>query len=173
MRRRRYQNGSLFKEKRKSGPDVWAFRYRDGQVNRKEIIGTVEQFKTKSEAQKTCESLRVNVNREARSPRTISELVAHYQQRELLNKTPYTQEVYNGYFKTWILPKWKDFRLSDIHAVAVETWLGTLPLAPGTRSKLRNLMHTIFNMRCVGSSSTATRSRWCASRPSAFRLPMC
>ena len=60
MRRRRYQSGSLFKEKRKTGPDVWAFRYRDGQVNRKEIIGTVEQFATKSAAKKACESLRVS-----------------------------------------------------------------------------------------------------------------
>jgi len=38
---RRYQTGCLYREKRKAGPDVWLFRYRDGQSNRKEIIGTV------------------------------------------------------------------------------------------------------------------------------------
>ena len=64
MRRRRYQNGCLLKEKRKTGPDVWVFRWRDGQVNRKEIVGTVEQFKTKGAAQKACESLRSRANRE-------------------------------------------------------------------------------------------------------------
>ncbi len=144
MKRRRYQNGCLFKEKRKAGPDVWAFRYRDGQANRKEIIGTVEQFRTKSEAQKACESLRVNVNREARSPRIISELVAHYQQHELPNKTPYTQEVYAGYLKTRILPEWGNQSLS-VRAVDVETWLNSLPLANGTRAKLRNLMHALYN----------------------------
>jgi integrase len=32
-----------------------------------------------------------------------------------------------------------------VKAVAVEGWFKTLPLAPGTRAKLRNLMHAIFN----------------------------
>ena len=72
---RRYQQGCLYREKRKAGPDVWVFRYRDGQSNRKEQIGTVEQFPTKSAARKACESLRANINRETRSPRTVAELV--------------------------------------------------------------------------------------------------
>jgi len=144
MRRRRYQNGCLFREKRKSGSDVWVFRYRDGQLNRKKIIGTVEQFPTKSAAKKACESLRLNINRETRTPSTVGELVAHYQQHELPNKTPYTQEVYVGYLKTRILPGWSDHSLSDVKAVAVESWLSTLPLANGTKAKLRNLMHAVF-----------------------------
>ncbi len=100
---------------------------------------------------KACESLRVNINRETRVPRTFGELVTHYQQKELRkNKTPYTVEVYKGYLTTWIVPEWKEHRLSDIHAVAVESWLERLPLALGTRAKLRNLMHVIYNhgMRC-------------------------
>ena len=145
MRQRRYQNGCLFKEKRKAGPDVWVFRYRDGEVNRKEMVGTVEQFPTKSDAKKACESLRVNINRETRTPRTLGELIAHYKKHELPNKTPYTQEVYLGYLRTWILPQWQQHSLSDIHAVEVEGWLGNLPRANGTRAKLRNLMHAIFN----------------------------
>jgi integrase len=76
MRRRRYQNGCLLKEKRKTGPDVWVFRYRDGQVNRKEQIGTVEQFPTRKAAMQACELLRVSINRGARSPRTIGPLVS-------------------------------------------------------------------------------------------------
>jgi integrase len=145
MRHKRYQKGCLYREKRKASPEAWVFRWRDGQVNRKEIVGTVEQFKTKSAAQKACESLRNNANRESRSPRTLAELIAHYQQHELPNKTPYTQEVYNGYLKTWILPEWGLHSMSDIHAVAVEAWLREVPLANGTRAKLRDLMHTLFN----------------------------
>jgi integrase len=143
--RRRYQNGCLYPERRKTGPDVWVFRFRDGQTNRKEQVGTVEEFTTRKAAMQASELLRVNINRETRAPRTISELVAHYQQHELPNKTPYTQEVYLGYLKTWISPKWEQYPLSDIHAVSVEAWLGTLPLANGTRAKLRNLMHAIYN----------------------------
>jgi integrase len=142
---RRYQQGSLYREKRKAGPDVWVFRYRDGQTNRKEQIGTVEQFPTKTLARKACESLRSTINRETRSPRTVAELVTHYAEKELPNKTPYTAEVYAGYLKTWILPTWKGHSLSDVRTIAVESWLGTLPLANGTRAKLRNLMHALFN----------------------------
>jgi integrase len=142
---RRYQDGCLYREKRKAGPDVWVFRYRDGQANRKEKIGTVEQFPTKSAAMKACEPLRANVNKETRSPRTVAELVTHYTDHELPTKTPYTAEVYAGYLKTWILPKWTEHSLSDVRTVAVESWLKTLPLANGTKAKLRNLMHAIYN----------------------------
>jgi hypothetical protein len=130
------QQGCLYREWRKAGPDVWVFRYRDGQSNRKERIGTVEQFPTKSSARKACELLRMNINRDTRSPRTVAELVAHYTEKELPNKTPYTAEVYAGYLKTWIQPMWNSYSLSDVRTVAVESWLGTLPLANGTRAKL-------------------------------------
>jgi integrase len=153
--RARYQNGSLTREKRKHGPDVWVLRWREdtstGRTKRKEIVGTVDEMKTKASAMKACEPLRANINEETRVPRTFGELVTHYRQNELKkNKTPYTAEVYEGYLNTWILPKWGRYRLSEIHAVAVESWLEDLPLALGTRAKLRNLMHVIYNhgMRC-------------------------
>jgi integrase len=143
--RRRYQQGCLTRERRKRGPAVWIFRWRDGQTNRKEIVGTVEQLKTKTSAMRACESLRVNVNRKTRSPRTLAELVTHYNEKELPNKTPYTGEVYQCYLQKWILPQWGKYSLSDVKAVAVESWLGTLALANGTRAKLRNLMHALYN----------------------------
>jgi integrase len=142
---RRFQQGCLYREHRSAGPDVWVFRWRDAAVNRKEQVGTVEQFRNKTEARKACELLRAKINRETRSPRIIAELVAHYTEHELPMKTPYTAEVYKGYLKTWILPKWDGHSLSDVRTVAVEAWLGTLALAPGTRAKLRNLMHALYN----------------------------
>ena len=147
MRRRRYQNGCLLKEKRKAGPDVWVFRYRDGQVNRKEIIGTVEQFPTKSAARKACESLRVQINNGAIRPRTVADLVAHYTEKELSessNKAHSTRDVYGSYIKTWVLPKWGTRSLSDVRTVEVEAWLGSLSLANASKSKIRNVMSAIF-----------------------------
>lgn len=145
MMSRRYQRGCLFREKRKAGPDVWVFRWRDGERNRKEQIGTVEQLATKSAAMKACEPLRVNINRETRVPRTFGQLADHYSKHELPLKTPYYAEVCAGYLKTWILPKWESHSLSDVKAVSVESWLKTVTLADGTKAKLRNLMHAIFN----------------------------
>jgi integrase len=70
--------------------------------------------------------------------------VEHYQQNELPNKTPYTQEVYEGYLNTHLLPRWQDHFLSSIKPVAFEAWLKELKLAEGTKAKLRNLMHAVY-----------------------------
>jgi integrase len=100
--RDRYQNGSIRREARKHGAAVWTLRWRetDAQghsIRRKEIIGTVEEYPTKASAQKACAFLRSTINRETRTPHTIAELVTHYTEKELPTKTPYTQEVYEGY----------------------------------------------------------------------------
>jgi integrase len=160
---RRYQNGCLYREQRKSGPDIWVFRSRDGQVNRKEQVGTVEQFPTKSAAMKACELLRANINRETRSPRTVAELVAHYQKTELSpegHKAHSTRAMYGSYIRTWILPVWGDHSLTKVKAVAVEKWLGTLPLANASRAKIRNIMHAIF--------THAMRYEWLNQNPISF-----
>ena len=147
MRSRRYQDGCLYREKRKAGPDVWVFRFREGQVNRKEQIGTVEQFKTKSAAMKACELLRANINKEARSPRTVAELVDHYTRTEMTEdgrKAYSTRAAYASYIRLWILPAWGDHVLSDVHTVEVEAWLQSLTLTDGSRAKIRNVMSGIF-----------------------------
>ena len=148
--REHYQGGYLKREYRKKGPDVWSLQWRergaDGTVVRpKEVIGTVEEFPTKASALKACEFLRSTINRGTRTPRTVAELVNHYTKNELPNKSPYGQEVYQGYLNTWILPKWGKYSLADVRTVAVEAWLGTLnQLANGTRAKLRNIMSATF-----------------------------
>jgi len=144
---RRYQEGCLYREKRKAKPDVWVFRYREGQRNRKERIGTVDQLPTKSDAMKACEPLRANINREASTPRTVADLVAHYEQKEMPedgSKSFSTRKAYQSYFKNWIVPVWGSYRLSAVKTVAVEDWLRTLSLAPGTKAKMRNIMSALF-----------------------------
>jgi integrase len=147
--RARYQHGSIKREKRKHGAAVWTLRWRESNpdgstTRRKAVIGTIEQYRTKADAWKACEHLRSNINRETRTPRSIAELVTHYREKELPNKTPYTGEVYVGYLNTWVLPTWETLSLSDVSTVAVETWLGTLPLANGTKAKIRNVMSALF-----------------------------
>jgi integrase len=143
---RRYQSGCLYREVRKSGLDVWVFRFRDSTGhNKKEIIGDVTKYPKKTDAERACQSRRAVINVTAHAPRTLSELAAHYTEIELPRKTPYTREVYSGYLNTWILPKWGQSMLSDVKPTAVESWLGSLlSLANGTRAKLRNLMHALY-----------------------------
>jgi integrase len=147
--RTRYQNGCLYRERRKAGPDAWVFRYRDGQAHRKVNIGSTEIL-SKRDAQKAIEELRVKINREVRTPQTIAELVAHYRDKELRDdgrncKSYSTRKAYECYLKNWILPKWAEYSLSDVRTIAVEEWLDGIPRANGTRAKLRNLMSALFN----------------------------
>ena len=144
---RRYQEGCLYRESRKSGPDVWVFRFRDGQTNRKEVVGTLAQFPTKTAARKACELRRSNLNPETRSPRTVADLVSHYIEKELPEagrKAHSTRGVYGSYIRTWIVPTWGAFAITDVRTVAVEQWLGTLPLANASKAKVRNIMSAIF-----------------------------
>jgi integrase len=161
--RRRYQQGCLYRERRNAGPDVWVFRWRDGAVNRKERLGTVEELRSKSEAMKACEPFRANLNRETRSPRTVAELVTHYSAKELSadgSKAYSTREAYGSLLKTWIVPKWGLTTLSDVRTVAVEAWLGTVPLTNGSKAKIRNVMSAVF--------THAVRYEWLNRNPIAL-----
>jgi integrase len=158
FKRIRYQQGCIARERRNSGPDVWIFRWRetqpDGQrTNRKVVVGTVEQYSTRSAAQKAADALRIHVNKE--TPRSIlqplncEQLIAHYVERELAagnDKRAYsTKAGYKSYLDNRILPRWRSYKLSDVKAVAVEEWLGGLSVAAATKAKLRNIMSALFN----------------------------
>jgi hypothetical protein len=56
-----------------------------------------------------------------------------------------TRRGYEGYLKKWIELRWGECRLLEIRAVEVESWLKSLNLAQGTRSKIRNVMSVLFN----------------------------
>jgi integrase len=144
-------------EKRKQGPDVWVFRYRDGNTNRKDRIGTVEEFSTKAKASKACEQLRSNLNRETKAPRTVADVISHYTEVELSTKAYATKAVYGSCINIWILPKWGECLLGGVRTVVVESWLKGLPLSNGSRSKIRNVMSAIF--------SHAIRYEWLDRNP--------
>jgi site-specific recombinase XerD len=77
-----------------------------------------------------------------------AELVDHYTEKELSNgstKAYSTQEMYGSYIRCWIVPQWGEHALCDVRTVAGEEWLRMLPLANGSRAKIRNIMHAIYN----------------------------
>ncbi len=159
--RARYQQGSLIREERKVGPDVWIFRWREqtpeGRVKRKVVVGTVDQYRSKAAAQKAAEALRANINKETWMPSTVEQLVTHYTERELPSKAHTTRAVYGSYIRTWVGPHWGVRSVSDVKTVAVEEWLKGLPLANGSKAKVRNVMHALFNH--------AMRHEWAEKNP--------
>jgi len=151
--RQRYQSGSLSREARKAGSEVWIFRWREnaaeGRVYRKVVVGTVEQFPTKAAAKRAVEALRSTINAaNASVPLTVRQLAKHYQDNELPKKAWSTQKTVETTFRIWVLPTWGEHKLVDVRTVQVESWLHGLSLANHTKAKIRNVMHIIFTHAC-------------------------
>ena len=161
FKRARYQQGSLIREERKVGPHVWVFRWREqtpeGRVKRKVVLGTVDQYRSKTAAQKAADAFRANINKETWMPSTVEQLVMHYTERELPNKAHTTRAVYGSYIRNWVVPHWGGRSMFDVKTVAVEDWLKGLPLANGSKAKVRNVMHALFNH--------AMRHEWADKNP--------
>ncbi len=147
----RLQQGSLLKLKRKTGPDVWVFRWYEEtngtRTYRKRTLGTVARYPHLRDAEKAADALRNNIHIEFNVPETVAELITHYRSHELTeDKKAYaTVEANTHYLTNRIVPKWGALYLSDIRTVDVEFWLHSLQYAPGTRSKIRNIMSAVFN----------------------------
>ena len=136
-RRTRYQNGSVQRENRRSGPDVWVFRWwepgSDGESKRrKAIVGTVLTLPTEAITLKAARALRIDANSQTplaeSGPETIAELVAHYRLKELKEdshsrKSFPTRAAYRSYLDNWVLPRWGELKLDQIKPVTVEQWL--------------------------------------------------
>ena len=159
----KFQNGCLVLTKNKRADDTWFFRFYesrgDRRVYRKHRLGTVKELPRRRDAERAALALRSKINSEVRSPETVSELIAHYSKYELTaeRKAFATLDSVSSYLKLHIVPKWGDCKLSDVRTVAVEAWLGSLPLAPGTRTKIRNIMSAIF--------AHGIRHEWFVSNP--------
>ena len=151
--RQRYQSGSLLKEKRRAGPAVWVFRWREdapnGRANRKTVLGSVEQFPTKLAALKAAEGLSINASAgNPAVPVTVRQLVKHYVNNELPSKAHSTQRTVKTSLNVWVVPQWGEHRLSEVRTVDVEGWLRGLLLANATKAKVRNVMHSMFAHAC-------------------------
>ena len=145
-------------ERRKKGPDVWCFRWREGgpdgqRIHRRIVLGTADDLKTIASTRKAVVGLRREINlndvRIRRESITLTDLSRHFQQRELVRgntRIAYsTRKAYEGYLRKWIEPRWGEYRLFEIRAVEVESWLKSLNRAPGTLCKIRSVMSLLFN----------------------------
>jgi integrase len=169
LKRTRYQHGSLTIERRKNGTAVWAYRWRETRTNgtairRKQIVGTTADFPSKASALRAVDGLKLEINTEAEStriaPMTLDEVIEHYALTELSDsnpKTKRTKEVYRHQLKNVIAPRWGTYRLKDVKPVAIESWLGGLPVAPGTKAKTKGVLSVLFQH--------AMRYEWALSNP--------
>lgn len=156
--RTRFQHGSLTKEVRQRGANVWVYRWREaapegGTKRKKIILGTMEQYPTESLARRQLATLGLDINEKQSQGAhpalmTMAQLIDHYQETELgmnrYSKAQSTVDVYSDYIRCRIKPRWKDTRLGAFKPVEVENWLRSLDLADGTKAKIRNIMSALF-----------------------------
>jgi len=152
------QNGCLIRSPRLRGSEIWEFRWREAgpdgrRKHRRLIVGSVLELRNEAAALAAVSTLKLEINsNDVRMKSKLlmwSALVDHYRQQELavdnLFRTASTKTTYEGYLRKWIVPRWGEYSLANIKAVEVELWLRQLPLAPGSRCKIRNVMSVIFN----------------------------
>lgn len=155
-----YQEGHIERIRHAKGPDQWTYRWwenstQDGhRIHRRKLIGTVETYPTIGAAKRAVEGFRTEINAAAtRTVRTtVGEAWGHFQANELrdpdVDRSPTTIQSYLDYFRSRILPTWKDVPLDDVKSVAVEKWLRGLGLAPASKAKIRNHMSALFS-HCI------------------------
>lgn len=170
LRRERYQTGSLTRETRNTGPDVWVYRWREAcatgeRTKRKRIIGTVDDYRTKSAAQKAVSGLQLDINAVVSATPvsyTVAELIAHYKQTELASgrHTAKARLTSLHNLDGLILPKWGAYRLQDVTAIMVERWIDGLPYAPSTKTKVKSVFGTLYRH--------GMRYQWIAANPIAL-----
>ncbi len=160
MNRPRYQHGFFSRHKRKKGPEVWVYRWRDIDAKGKPkmralVVGSVKQYSTETAAWKAVSTLRLDVNyhtsRPEGVPGTFEQLVEHYRmieldlEKESERKVRQTKQTYGVYLKARIVPRWGGYRLGEIKAVAVERWLGSIDdLSNGTKAKIKGIMSEVY-----------------------------
>ena len=74
---------------------------------------------------------------------TLVALIAQDIDQELPQRYS-TRPSYLTVLRRWIEPKWGEYGLTEVKAIAVEQWLRTLTLAPKTKTHIRNLMHLLY-----------------------------
>jgi integrase len=154
-----YQEGFIERVHLAKGPDQWSYRWwetskQGGRIHRRKLIGTVETYPTIGGAKRAVEGFRSEINAAATKTvqMTLGEAWGHFQANELrdpdVDRSPTTIQSYLDYFRSRIIPKWKNVALDDIKSVAVEKWLRSLDLAPASKAKIRNHMSALFS-HCI------------------------
>jgi integrase len=151
---------------RKSGADVWEYRYRDhsepGSPMRQMTLSTFE-YPTKADAELRVQALVLRINgankyRE-QSVTTMGVVINRFMEEEriadILKQRPgmttitdgisySTAAGYRSYIKNYIEPKWARVPLAAVKALEMAHWLNSLDLSPKTRGQVRALMHLLF-----------------------------
>jgi integrase len=151
---------------RKSGADVWEYRYRDhseaGSPMRQMTLSTLE-YPTKADAELRVQALVLQINGAKKyrqqTVTTMGVVINRFMEEEriadILRQRPgmttitdgisySTAAGYRSYIKNHIEPKWARVPLAAVKPLEITHWLNSLELSPKTRGQVRALIHLLF-----------------------------
>lgn len=154
--RQTYQQGCIQRKKRGRGPDVWILRYREEGMLKSLTIGTVLEYRTKAEAQRSLTEVRADINNHVEAV-TFGQLCDRYV-KEGIPERHTTASALRSMVQYRIRPYWYQERISDMakNPMAVEQWIKGLmttprrkdekprPLAPKTKGHTKAVFHRLF-----------------------------
>lgn len=165
--RERFQNGSLRKVMRKSGTEIWEYRYRDksqpgSPMRQMTLSATKYPTETKARVALQEQLLRINgaeayvSRKEPTFGLVIDRYIKEERITEIMKQPPgeititdglaySTAMVYNSLLKKHIRPKWEKTLLSQLRPLEVQDWLKSLPLAPKSQNHIKRLMHMLID----------------------------
>jgi integrase len=155
---------------RKSGEQVWEYRYRDksepGNPMR-QITLSVTQYPTETKARVALQEHLLRLNgadafRSRNEPTfgvVIERFVREERLAEILSQSPgevkgdglaySTAAGYTSYINRHIRPRWQKTPLSEMRPLDVIQWLHTLPLAPKTKAHIKRVLHLLFERAMI------------------------
>jgi integrase len=157
----KYQNGSLRKKTRKSGEQVWEFRYRDASGSMRQRTLKQSEHSSAASAKIALQTLVFALNDPSKMNKTtpfgmvIERFIVEEKLREIaaqpegavtISGMSYSTALrYLSCFKCHLLPKWAEVPIEAIRPMDVQAWLKSIDsLANTTKGGIKALMHNLF-----------------------------
>ena len=137
--RQTFQRGWIVRKARSKGPDVWVLRWRDGDADKSRTLGTTQQLRTRTEAQRAASKFTAEINNSVEVA-TFGQLARRYLQ-EAIPERHSTAGPLRAMLNARLLPEWEDVRVVDMakDPMAVEQWIKGLRTKPKKNQKPRDL----------------------------------
>ena len=145
----RYQRGSLRREKRAGGNDVWVWRYRLNGTMKQETH-KVADYKTKSVMWQHLEPAVKALNQQTAEPvhvaPTLDEVIKKFREQKLPSLAKSTRDTYEGHLRLYIEPKWGPMVLTEIQPGDVQDWIETVELSQVAKGHVMVLMRRLYKL---------------------------
>jgi integrase len=156
----KYQSGSLRKQRRKSGEEVWEFRYRDSSQVMRQKTFQVKDYPSLTSVKVAVQGLVFAMNDTSAMNKTtpfgmvVERFIVEERLREIASQpvgpvglpgVAFSTAIGRlSCFRKHILPRWADIPIQDIKAWDVQQWLKDMPLAGTTKGSIKAIMHLLF-----------------------------